>query len=106
MAISSQGYAPHHPTCHCEERSDVAISSQGYAPHHPTCHCEERSDVAISSQGYAPHHPTCHCEERSDVAISCIDGCAVAGGGDSHGPMALGMTYRYIFLLVVTAQRS
>ena len=31
------------------------------------------------------------------MAISCIDGCSVAGGGDSHGPMALGMTCRYIF---------
>ena len=86
-------------------RKAVAISSSGYAPHHPHCHCEAvrpwqspgtiLDKICTKGAGRAKQVPsTFRCAFRYIVP------------GDSHGPTALGMTYRYIFLLVVTAQWS
>ena len=59
------------PTCHCEERSDVAISpARSGQCRGAACRSRRRTCNLYKPPSKWKTLPTCHCEERSDVAIS------------------------------------
>ena len=91
--------------CHCEAARPW--QSHPTATHRTTPTVIARSEATWQSPGTILDKSCTKGEGRAKQVPSTFH-CTVRYmlPGDSHGPMALGMTCRYIFLLVVTARRS